>query len=179
MTFLQLLYVFFKIGLLGFGGGYAMLSLIQFEVVDHFHWMTVTQFSDMLAISQMTPGPVSINTATYVGYEVAGIPGAVVATIALCLPSILMMYFVMRFMINNKENRFMQYILSGLRPVLGGLILAAALLLVNRESFIDFGWGERNISVLIFIATFVALYFYKVNAMWLIVAAGAVGMIFM
>lgn len=179
MTFLQLLYVFFKIGLLGFGGGYAMLSLIQFEVVDHFHWMTVTQFSDMLAISQMTPGPVSINTATYVGYEVAGIPGAVVATIALCLPSILMMYFVMRFMINNKENRFMQYILSGLRPVLGGLILAAALLLVNRESFIDFGWGERNISVVIFIATFVALYFYKVNAMWLIVAAGAVGMIFM
>lgn len=179
MTFLQLLYVFFKIGLLGFGGGYAMLSLIQFEVVDHFGWMTVTQFSDMLAISQMTPGPVSINTATYVGYEVAGIPGAVVATIALCLPSILMMYFVMRFMINNKENRFMQYILSGLRPVLGGLILAAALLLVNRESFIDFGWGERNISVVIFIATFVALYFYKVNAMWLIAAAGAVGMIFM
>lgn len=179
MTFLQLLYVFFKIGLLGFGGGYAMLSLIQFEVVDHFHWMTVTQFSDMLAISQMTPGPVSINTATYVGYEVAGIPGAVVATIALCLPSILMMYFVMRFMIDNKENRFMQYILTGLRPVLGGLILAAALLLVNRESFVDFGWGERNISVLIFIATFVALYFKKLNAMWLIVAAGAIGVLFM
>lgn len=179
MTFLQLLYVFFKIGLLGFGGGYAMLSLIQFEVVDHFGWMTVTQFSDMLAISQMTPGPVSINTATYVGYEVAGIPGAVVATIALCLPSILMMYFVIRFMINNKENRFMQYILGGLRPVLGGLILAAALLLVNRESFVDFGWGERNISVLIFIATFVALYFYKVNAMWLIASAGAVGVLFM
>lgn len=179
MTFLQLLYVFFKIGLLGFGGGYAMLSLIQFEVVDHFHWMTVTQFSDMLAISQMTPGPVSINTATYVGYEVAGIPGAVVATIALCLPSILMMYFVMRFMIDNKENRFMQYILTGLRPVLGGLILAAALLLVNRESFVDFGWGERNISVVIFIATFLALYFKKLNAMWLIVAAGAIGVLFM
>lgn len=179
MTFLQLLYVFFKIGLLGFGGGYAMLSLIQFEVVDHFHWMTVTQFSDMLAISQMTPGPVSINTATYVGYEVAGIPGAVVATIALCLPSILMMYFVMRFMIDNKENRFMQYILTGLRPVLGGLILAAALLLVNRESFVDFGWGERNISVLIFIVTFLALYFKKLNAMWLIVAAGAIGVLFM
>ena len=101
MEFLQLLYVFFKIGLLGFGGGYAMLSLIQFEVVDHFGWMTITQFSDMLAISQMTPGPVSINTATYVGYEVAGIPGAVMATISLCLPSVLMMYFVIRFMINN------------------------------------------------------------------------------
>lgn len=179
MAFLQLFYVFFKIGLVGFGGGYAMLSLIQFEVVDHFGWMTVTQFSDMLAISQMTPGPVSINTATYVGYEVAGLPGAVVSTFALCLPSILMMYFVMRFMLKNKENRYMQYILSGLRPVLGGLILAAALLLVNRESFVDFGWGERNISVIIFVATFVALYFYKVNAMWLILIAGAVGVLVM
>ncbi len=179
MTFLQLLYVFFKIGLLGFGGGYAMLSLIQFEVVDHFAWLTVTQFSDILALSQMTPGPVSINTATYVGYEVAGVPGAIVATLALCLPAILMMYFVMRFMINNKDNRIMQYILSGLRPVLGGLILAAALLLVNRESFVDFGWGDRNISLLIFIATFVALFFYKVNAMWLIMIAGVVGILFM
>lgn len=179
MEILQLLYVFFKIGLLGFGGGYAMLSLIQFEVVDHFGWMTITQFSDMLAISQMTPGPVSINTATYVGYEVAGIPGAVMATISLCLPSVLMMYFVMRFMIANNDNRYMQYVLKGLRPVLGGLILAAALLLVNRESFVDFGWGESNVSVIIFVATFVALYFYKVNAMWLIVIAGAIGVLIM
>ena len=84
MVLLKLFYVFFKIGMLGFGGGYAMLSLIQFEVVDHYAWATLGEFSDMLAISQMTPGPVSINTATYVGYAVAGLPGAVVATIALC-----------------------------------------------------------------------------------------------
>ncbi|MBO7636374.1 MAG: chromate transporter, partial [Paludibacteraceae bacterium] len=119
MVFLQLLYVFFKIGLLGFGGGYAMLSLIQFEVVDHFNWMTVKEFSDMLAISQMTPGPVSINTATYVGYTVAGIPGAIVATGSLCLPSLFLMYLVIRFLLKNKDNRYVQYIMSGLRPVLG------------------------------------------------------------
>lgn len=179
MIFLELLYVFFKIGLLGFGGGYAMLSLIQFEVVDHYQWMTLTQFSDMLAISQMTPGPVSINTATYVGFAVAGIPGAVVATLSLCLPSVALMYFVMRFLLNNKENWIVKYILSGLRPVLGGLILAAALLLVNRDSFIDFGWGERNLSVIIFAGTFVALYFFKVNAMLLITIAGLAGVLLM
>lgn len=179
MVLLKLFYVFFKIGMLGFGGGYAMLSLIQFEVVDHYAWATLGEFSDMLAISQMTPGPVSINTATYVGYAVAGLPGAVVATIALCLPSFLMMYFVVRFLMKNKENRYVQYVLSGLRPVLGGLILAAAMLLMNRENFCDFGWPDRNLSVLIFVASFVALYFFKVNPMWLIVAAGVVGGFFM
>lgn len=179
MVYLELLYVFFKIGLLGFGGGYAMLSLIQFEVVDHYSWMTLTQFSDMLAISQMTPGPISINTATYVGYAVGGVPGAALSTFSLCLPSVLMMYFVIRFLLRNKENWIVKYVMSGLRPVLGGLILAAALLLVNEDSFRDFGWGERNLSVVVFVASFVALYFFKVNAMWLIVIAGVVGVLFM
>ncbi len=179
MIFLELFYVFFKIGLFGFGGGYAMLSLIQFEVVDHFAWMSITEFSDMLAVSQMTPGPVSINTATYVGFMVAGIPGAVVATVSLCLPSVAMMYLVIRFMMNNSENKFVQRIMSYLRPVLGGLILAAALMLVNKESFCDFGIGERNISVLIFIASFVALFFYKVNAMLLLLLSGIIGLLVM
>ena len=179
MVYLQLLYVFFKIGLLGFGGGYAMLSLIQFEVVDHFNWMTITEFSDMLAISQMTPGPVSINTATYVGYSVAGVPGAIVATVSLCLPSIFLMYLVIRFLFKNKDNRYVQYIMSGLRPVLGGLILAAALMLMNKENFSDFGWGEHNLSVIIFVVSFVALHFFKVNPMWLIAGSALLGVLFM
>ncbi|MBR0501644.1 MAG: chromate transporter [Paludibacteraceae bacterium] len=179
MVFLQLLYVFFKIGLLGFGGGYAMLSLIQFEVVDHFNWMTITEFSDMLAISQMTPGPVSINTATYVGYSVAGVPGAIVATVSLCLPSVFLMYLVIRFLFKNKDNRYVQYIMSGLRPVLGGLILAAALMLMNKENFSDFGWGEHNLSVIIFVVSFVALHFFKVNPMWLIAGSALLGVLFM
>lgn len=179
MVYLQLLYVFFKIGLLGFGGGYAMLSLIQFEVVDHFNWMTITEFSDMLAISQMTPGPVSINTATYVGYSVAGVPGAIVATVSLCLPSVFLMYLVIRFLFKNKDNRYVQYIMSGLRPVLGGLILAAALMLMNKENFSDFGWGEHNLSVIIFVVSFVALQFFKVNPMWLIAGSALLGVLFM
>lgn len=179
MVYFHLLYVFFKIGLLGFGGGYAMLSLIQFEVVDHFNWMTITEFSDMLAISQMTPGPVSINTATYVGYSVAGVPGAIVATVSLCLPSVFLMYLVIRFLFKNKDNRYVQYIMSGLRPVLGGLILAAALMLMNKENFSDFGWGEHNLSVIIFVVSFVALHFFKVNPMWLIAGSALLGVLFM
>lgn len=179
MIYLQLLYVFFKIGLLGFGGGYAMLSLIQFEVVDHYQWLSLTQFSDMLAVSQMTPGPVSINTATYVGFLVAGIQGAVVATSSLCLPSVALMYFVVRFLMKNNANKYVKYLMAGLRPVLGGLILAAALLLMNETSFCDFGMGEKNTSVLIFIGTFVALYFFEINAMWLIAVSGVIGVLLM
>ncbi len=185
LVYAELLYVFFKIGLFGFGGGYAMISLIQFEVVDHFQWMSVTEFSDMIAISQMTPGPVSINTATYVGYAVCGkwgylmgVLGSAVSTVALCLPSILLMILVIKYFFNNKDNQYVKAVMAGLRPVLGGLILAAALLLMNKENFSDFSLDFSdgyNISVLIFIVSFVALHIFKVNPMWLIVAAGAVG----
>ena len=179
MLCLLLFWEFAKIGLVCVGGGYASMPLIQAAVVDDYHWLTLSEFIDIFTISQMTPGPVSINTATYVGYAVAGLPGAVVATIALCLPSFLMMYFVVRFLMKNKENRYVRYVLSGLRPVLGGLILAAAMLLMNRENFCDFGWPDRNLSVLIFVASFVALYCFKVNPMWLIVASGVVGALIM
>lgn len=177
MVYLELLYVFFKIGLLGFGGGYAMISLIQFEVVDSFHWLTLQEFADILAISQMTPGPISINTATYVGYEVAGITGSVVATIALCLPSVMLMVLVMLFLFKNKENHWVQSLLKGLKPVMGGLILAAALLLMNKENFVDAGWGANNFSVIICAVSFIALYFFKINPMILITLAGICGAI--
>lgn len=177
MVYLELLYIFFKIGLMGFGGGYAMISLIQFEVVDSFNWLTLQEFADILAISQMTPGPISINTATYVGYEVAGISGAIVSTCALCLPSVILMIFVILFLFKNKENHWVQSLLKGLKPVMGGLILAAALLLMNKENFVDFGCGENNISVIICIITFIALYFFKVNPMILITIAGIAGAI--
>jgi chromate transporter len=179
MIYLKLLYVFLKIGLMGFGGGYAMLSMIQFETVDHFGWLTLMEYSDMLAISQMTPGPVSINMATYVGYTLAGLPGAVVATVSLCLPSVALMFLVIRFLMGNKDNKYIKYAMAGLRPVLGGLILAAALMLFNRESFVDFGIGNYNISVLIFVASFVALYYFKINPILLIVLSGVIGVVTM
>ncbi len=178
MTILQLIYVFFKIGLLGFGGGYAMLSMIQFECVEHFSWLTTKEFSDIIAISQMTPGPISINTATYVGYNVAGFFGAAVATFFLCLPSLILMYFVIQFLMKNKENRFVKSIFSGLRPVLAGLILAAALLLINDDTFLNYDFGEYLVTAIIFVASFVTLYFFKVNPIWVLCVSGILGGIF-
>ena len=177
MTILQLIYVFFKIGLLGFGGGYAMLSMIQFECVEQFSWLSMQEMSDIIAISQMTPGPISINTATFVGYKVCGFWGAAASTISLCLPSIILMFVVTRFLMKNKENHYVQAVISRIRSVLAGLILAAALLLVTPESFFDFGLGEYNFTTLIFIASFVALYFFKLNPMWVIACSGVLGVI--
>ena len=175
MVYLQLIYLFFKIGLFGFGGGYAMISLIQFEVVDHFEWMTMQEFADILAISQITPGPISINSATYVGYHVAGIMGATVATLALCLPSVILMFFAIRFLFANIENRYVKYVFSGLRPAIAGLIFTAALLLMNTENFPDAGIGKSNFSIIICAVTFIASYFYKVNPVLLIILAGGCG----
>ena len=88
MIYLQLFLVYLKIGLLGFGGGYAMLSMIQFEVVEKHGWMTLNEFADVVALSQMTPGPISINCATYVGYQVGGIIGSLLASMAIVMPSL-------------------------------------------------------------------------------------------
>jgi len=152
-----------------------MISLIQHEVVDNYGWMTSQSFADILAISQMTPGPISINTATYVGYTVAGLSGSIIATLALCLPSILMMFFVIRFLFKHKDNKYIAYIFSGLKPAVAGLILAAALLLMNKENFSDVGLDNKNISIIICAATFMASFFWKVNAMILIAVSGVAG----
>ncbi len=175
MDYLYLAYVFFKIGIFGFGGGYAMISLIQDEVVNNFHWMNSQTFADVLAISQMTPGPISINTATYVGFNVGGVLGATIATISLCLPSIIMMYFVIRFLFKRKGNPTIQAILNDLKPVIAGLILSAALIMMTKENFSDAGLGEGNISVILCVATFVATFFLKINPMILISTAGLIG----
>ena len=107
MIYWQLIYVYLKIGLFGFGGGYAMLSLIQFEIVDRHHWLTLQQFTDIVAISQMTPGSIGINSATYIGYSVTGsVWGAVVATVAVCLPSFLMVLFISYFFVKFKNNKY-------------------------------------------------------------------------
>jgi len=178
MIYLQLLWVFVKIGLLGFGGGYAMLSLIQHEVVDHYQWIkTSSEFADMVAISQMTPGPISINLATYVGYTQAGIGGALLASFALCLPSIVMVYFILKLIMNKKGDTLMANTLKGLKPAIAGLIFAAGLSMMNLQNFPDFGRGQYNISVFICVLAFVASYFFKANPILLIVISGVIGFI--
>lgn len=123
----------------GFGGGYAMLSLIQHEVVDHYQWLTLQQFTDVVAISQMTPGPIGINSATYVGYSVTqSVWGAIAATIAVCLPSFILVLLISYFFVKCKDNKYIKAAMSGLLPMSVSLIAAAALLLMNKENFIDY-----------------------------------------
>ena len=175
MIYLQLFWTYLKIGIFGFGGGYAMLSMIQFEVVDNQGWMTIEEFADIVALSQMTPGPVSINIATFIGYTVGGFWGSMVATAAIVMPSLLLLFFVLRFLFKNKENYIVKTTLSSMKPVIAGLIFVAALMMMNPESFADAGLHGSNISVIICAASFVATYFAKINPILLIIASGLVG----
>ena len=173
MIYLQLLYSYLKIGFFGFGGGYAMLSLIQNEVVVQNQWMTNAEFTDIVAISQMTPGPIAINSATYIGYTVAGFWGSVVATTAVCLPALTLMILITRFFLHLRDNRYVKGVIAGMKPVVVGMIGAAALLLMfpksaDGASFID-GWSWA-----LFAAAMVAS-LKKVNPILLIVLGAVAG----
>lgn len=180
MIWLQLLYVYLKIGIFGFGGGYAMLSLIQADVVDRYGWITLQEFTDIVAISQMTPGPIGINSATYIGYTAilnAGYPpsmavlGSCLTTFAVCLPSFLLVLVISYFFAKFKNNQYVVAAFTGLRPATVGLIAAAALLLMNQENFIDYK------SFLIFGAAFLLTWKFKIHPILMIVLAGVAGLL--
>lgn len=185
MIFLQLFYTFFKIGLFGFGGGYAMISMIQGEVVTRHEWLSSTEFTDIIAISQMTPGPIGINSATYVGYSavvnagyshVIGILGSVVATVSVVLPSFILMVLISKFFLKYQKHPIIASVFKGLRPGVVGLLAAAALVLMNGENFGTYNWQILT-SILLFAGTFIASYHYKVNPILLIVICGFIGYI--
>ena len=172
---LQLFVSYLKIGFFGFGGGYAMLSLIHSEVVVRNGWLTNGEFSDIVAISQMTPGPIAINSATYIGYEVAGFWGSVGAPGAVCLPALTIMMLITRFFLRLRDNRYVQGVVMGMRPVVVGMIASAALLLIfphsaDGRSFID-GWSWA-----IFIGVLLASV-KKVNPILLIVLSAVAGVV--
>ncbi|MEE1260132.1 MAG: chromate transporter [Paludibacteraceae bacterium] len=169
IMYLKLFWSFFKIGLFGFGGGYGMISMIQFDVVDKNRWMTNSEFADILALSQMTPGPISINCATYIGYNQGGIIGAIFTTFALCLPTILLMAIVITWLFKNKENHYVKALLSSLNPIVVGLIFSAGVLMMNKENFVGFE------SVIVCAIVFVATFFFKVNPIYLIIMSGIFG----
>jgi len=170
MIYLQLFWVYLKIGLFGFGGGYAMLSFVEYEVVRAHGWLTQTEFADIVAISQMTPGPIGLNTATYVGYTATGsVWGSVLATLAVCLPSFVLMILICRFIDKYRDNRWVSAALSGIKPVTVGLIGAAALSLMNRETFIDLT------SVGLFVAAFILTWRFKVHPILMLLGAGVAG----
>ena len=171
MTELWTLFVvFFKIGLFSFGGGYAILPLIQKEVVVIHKWITVSQFTDIVAVSQVTPGPIAINSSTYVGYLVTGnVIGATVATGGLIMPSVIIMTVFSIFFLKFQDNKYISNAFAGLRVVVVGLILSATLLLMDKDNFIDFK------SIIIFGVTLLLFLKWKVNAIWLTVGAAIVG----
>jgi len=170
MIYLQLFITFFKIGLFTFGGGYAMISLIQNEVVVNHHWVDAASFTDMIAISQMTPGPIGINSATYVGYAVTGNAfGSAIATIAVSLPSFIIIITIAHFYVQFKKNVLFKSAMNGIKPVVLGLIGAAAILLVTKETFID--WK----SWIIFGIAFALTQWGKFNPIYVIILAGLSG----
>ncbi len=180
MIWLQLLYVYFKIGIFGFGGGYAMLSLIQNDVVNRYHWISLKEFTDIVAISQMTPGPIGINSATYIGYSAihnAGyspqmaILGSTLTTFAVCLPSFILVLLISYYFNRFRNNRYVAAAFLGLRPATVGLIAAAALLLMNSENFID--WK----SFVIFGAAFILTLRFHIHPILMIFLAGIAGLI--
>jgi chromate transporter len=152
--------------------GYAMLSLIQHEIVDLHHWLTPQQFTDVVAISQMTPGPIGINSATYVGYAVTqSVWGAVLATVAVCLPSFILVLLISYFFAKCKDNKYIKAAMSGLLPMSVALIASAALLMMNRENFIDYK------SIGIFAAAFLVTWKWNLHPILLICLAGVVGLL--
>lgn len=170
MIYLQLFFTFFVIGLFTFGGGYAMLSLIQNEVVVNHAWITAQEFTDMVAISQMTPGPIGINSATYVGYAVSGnIFGSLTATFAVCLPSFLIILTICKIYNRFKKSNVFASLMKTLRPVVIGMIGAAAGILITKENFID--WT----SWVLFAAAFIASQWLKINPILLIITGGVIG----
>ena len=187
MVFLQLFYTFFKIGLFGFGGGYAMLSMIQGEVVTRYGWLTAQEFTDIVAISQMTPGPIGINSATYLGYTTIadcygtshGILGSIIATFAVVLPSFLLMLTISKFFLKYQKHPSVEAVFSGLRPAVVGLLASAALVLMNSENFSSPKEDIYSfvISCLIFLVAFIGTKKYKLNPIGMIVACGIAGLI--
>ena len=180
MIYLQLFYTFFKIGLFGFGGGYAMLSMIQGEVVTRYNWVSSQEFTDIVAISQMTPGPIGINAATYVGFTSTGsISGSVTFKPKYSKGSFLLMLTISKFFLKYQKHPAVESVFSGLRPAVVGLLASAALVLMNTENF---GSPTKDtytfvISVIIFLVAFIGTKKYKANPILMIIACGIAGLI--
>lgn len=189
-VYLHLIWSYLKIGLFGFGGGYAMLSLIENEIVKHNglpEWGISEQtFTDIVAISQMTPGPIGINSATYIGYVVPGnagldsvwlgLLGSLVCTLAVVLPPFLLVSYTSHMIHRHRDSAIIKGVMSGLRPVVVGLIASAALLLMNSDNF-GAGGVELLVSVLLCIASFVVVRYTKIHPIAIIVGAGLIGFI--
>ena len=178
MIFFELFYTFFFIGMFTIGGGYAMLTLIQHQVVTVHGWISAEAFTDIIAISQMTPGPIGINSATYIGYSVIEamgfspalcVAGSFLATSAVVLPSFLITYWICRLYARLKQNPVFAGVLQSFKPMVIGLLAAATIVLITPTTFPDY------ISWIIFAAAFAITMWAKASPILTIVLAGIAG----
>jgi len=168
---LKLFLAFAQIGLFAFGGGYAILPLIEKEIVNNLHWLTHKEFLEVVTISQLTPGPIAINAATFVGYKVGGVIGSLIATVSVCLPPVILVLIVVRFLKRFETNIWVNNVLKGLRPAVVALIASAAYSLVR-------GGGITEIKGLIIgIASFIILRIRKLDPILILIIAGIVGIL--
>ncbi len=185
MIYLELFWSFFQIGLFSIGGGYAALPLIQHQVVDLHPWLTMTQFADIMTIAEMTPGPIAVNSATFVGIQIAGLPGALVATMGCILPSCIIVMTLAWVYYRFRGLTLVQGVLGGLRPGVVAMIASAGISLL----FLSF-FGQRSlpaaadipaqtdyIAVFIFAAGLLILRKWKVNPIYVMAGAGAAGVL--
>lgn len=180
MTILVTLFgVFFGIGLFCFGGGYVIIPLIQEEIVSR-GWLSVQEFVDIIAVAESTPGPISINTATFVGYKLSGWLGASIATLGLCLPTFIIVVLVSRLLMTDKGKIFLDRIMVGIRPVVVALVFAAAFTIggtVLVTPALDKGWLINYSGIILALVAFLGTMKFKLHPIILIALGAAVGLI--
>lgn len=182
MIYLELFFSFFQIGLFSFGGGYAAVPLIQSQIVELHGWLSMSQFADLITIAEMTPGPIAINSATFVGQQIAGLPGALVCTAGCVLPSFIIVLILSALYIKYRSLKTMQGILTGLRPAIVAMIASAGmgilLLALFQSSFTELAPGDfRVIEAVLFAGSLFLLRKFKVSPILIIFGTGIVGTI--
>ena len=181
MIYLELFWSFFQIGLFSIGGGYAAMPLIQNQVVDIHAWLNMTQFADIMTLSEMTPGPIAINAATFVGIQVSGLPGALIATAGCVFPSCVIVLLLAFLYYRFRGLTMVQGILAGLRPAVIAMIASAALSLLILALFGQRAVPEENIlsalripALCIFALALFVLRKWKVHPLWVMAGAGVI-----
>lgn len=181
MVYLQLFWSFFQIGLLSIGGGYAAMPLIQEQVVHLHSWLTMAEFSDIITIAEMTPGPIAVNSATFVGIQVGGLWGAVIATLGCILPSCVIVMTLAHIYYKYREITMVQGVLQGLRPAVVAMIASAGISILFlsffKDSKIPTAVGDVNfISVFIFGLSIFVLRKWRINPIYVMAGAGVLGL---
>lgn len=187
MIYLQLFYIFFKVGIFGFGGGYAILPMI-YQEVQTFGILTAADFSNLVALSQVTPGPIAINAATYVGFRSAGLIGSVIATTAVALPSLLLIMIALAFINHFRNNVCVQSVLKGIKPATVGLMASAFGFMAMTALVVDTEAGMLDIiahpvdnidfiALAIFVVIFLLIKLTRLGAITLTIVGGALGVV--